>query len=523
MALASAIVLAGCSTTPASPESSATTPAGDPVSGGVLDYRAAGGGRSIDPAAAVGYGLAVPLRTLVDSLVFNDIDGSFRPWLAEKWEINADATEYTFHLRDDVTFSDGEKLDADAVKGSFEALERGGAKYATANLWIGDLAGIDVVDATTVTFRFASPNSSFLQAVSTTVLGIVAPATAALSFDERQDGLAIIGSGPFVAAEVRGDEGYRLERRDDYAWSPEGSDGQDAAYLDAIDVHNISDNSIAASELVAGNLDLIHNVEPADKTAFASSPVVTIRRDPLPGAALGFNANVEYGPLQDERVRTALSLAVDRDAVLERASAIDIPATSVFARSNPYWEDKSSEIVTDQKRAAQLLDDAGWSEKGGDGIRVKDGERLSFDLIYSASTISHEPNLAVVQAQWAKLGIELKFGSLTTPELNQRLQNGDYAFSWGSGTRPDVDVLRGQYAGKDAELDDLFTQILAQPDVEGRKELANEAVDIILDKAYFIPLYDFIQPLSYRNEVNLPTYEATHIPWLADAWIDDEG
>jgi len=519
VAIASALVLTGCAANdePAPADSSD----GTPVEGGVLDYRAAGGGRSIDPANAVGYGLAVPLRTLVDSLVFNDIDGSFTPWLAETWEENDDATQYVFHLRDGVTFSDGEVLDAQAVKTSFEALRAGGAKYATANLWIGDLASITVNDPLTVTFDFASPNSSFLQAVSTTVLGIVSPTTAALSFEERQDGLAIVGSGPFVATEVRGDEGYRLERRDDYAWPPEGSDDQPAAYLDAIEVHNINDNSIAASELLSGDLDLIHNVEPADKTAFATddSGVVTIRRDPLPGLALGFNVNIENGPLQDERVRRALALSIDRDAVLERASAIDIPATSVFARSNPFWEDESAKITTDQDEAVKLLEEAGWTEIGSDGIRVKDGERLSFDLIYTASTISHEPNLAVVQAQWAKLGIELTFGSLTTPELNQRLQAGDYSFKWGSGTRPDADTLRGEYGGRDPELDALFDQVLATRDFDERKKVANEAADLILDRGYFIPLYDFIQPLSYRNEVHLPLYEATQIPWLGDAWI----
>ena len=494
---------------------------GEPRPGGTLDYRAAAGGRSLDPAATTGYGLAIPLRALVDSLVFHSIDGEFRPWLAESWEINEDATRYVFHLRDGVTFSNGEPLDANAVVASFESIRRAGAKYAVANTWIGPLSSITAPDPKTVVFEFASPNSSFLQAVSTAVLGIVAPQTSALSFEERQQGLSIIGSGPFVATENRNEEGYRLERRPDYRWPPAGSPNPGPAYLDAIEVHHISDNSIAANQLQAGELDVLHNTEPADKTLFATHPEITIRREPLPGSALGFTVNIKHPLLQDVRVRQALQLAIDREAVLQRASAIDIPATSVFSASNPFWVDRSEKIRTDRERAAALLDEAGWV-RGPDGIRVKDGQRLSLDLIYTASTISHEPNIAVVQAQWKELGVELTFGSLTTPEHNQRIQNGDYALSWGSGTRPDIDVLRGTYAGYDPVLDGLFTEILRTPDVHARKELATQVADRILDQAYFIPLYDFIQPIAYRNTVGLRTFEATHIPWLGDAWINEE-
>lgn len=516
--LLTAAVLAACGASAQSSPAGSATPDGEPVRGGTLEYRAAGGGRSIDPATSTGYGLTVPLRTLVDSLVFNTEDGGFEPWLATDWTVNEDATLYTFDIRDDVTFSNGEDLDAAAVAGSFQSLRDGGVSYAVANAWIGDLAEITTPQEDVVEFHFDTPNSSFLQAASTSVLGIVAPQTADLDYAERQQGLSIIGSGPFVATENRNEEGYRLERREDYAWAPPSSPNQGPAYLDAIEVHHINDNSIAAAELRSGGLHLLHNTEPADKTELASNPDVTIRTEPLPGSALGLVVNPEDPALAEAEVRRALSLAIDRDAVLERASAIDIPPTSVLTASNPYWEDLSKLIVTDREEAARLLDDAGWSP-GPDGIREKDGERLSFDLIYSASTISHEPNIAVVQSQWRDLGVELTFGSLTTPDLNQRLSTGSYSFAWASGTRPDVDVLRSNYSGIDPELDDLFEQILASPDEAARQELTTQASTLILERSYYIPLYDFMQPLAYRNELVLPLYEASHIPWLGSAWL----
>jgi peptide/nickel transport system substrate-binding protein len=495
---------------------------GEPVVGGTLHYRAApggaGGSSTIDPATATGYGLAVPLRQIVDSLVFHNEDGEFEPWLATDWTINDDATVYTFTLRDDVTFSNGEELDAEAVAASYESIVENGASYATANAWIGDLEEIRTPGESEVEFHFGTPNASFLQASSTSALGIVAPETAALSYDERQNGLTIIGSGPFVGTDVRPDEGYTLERRDDYAWAPDSAPNQGAAYLDAIEVHHITDNSIAAAELRSGGLTLLHNTEPADKTEFSTNPDITIRTEPLPSGSIGLIANAEHPGLQDEAVRRALSLATDRDAILQRASAIDIPPTSVLAASNPYWEDLSDLIVTDVAEAETLLDDAGW-EVGDDGIRERDGERLSFDLIYSGSTISHEPNLAVLQSQWADIGVELNFGSLTVPDLNQRTASGDYAFVWQGASRPDPDVLRANFSGQDDELDALFDQIGSTPDSDERQQLVTEASSLILERGYFIPLYDFIQPLAYRNELALPQFEASHIPLLVSAWI----
>ncbi|GAA4727665.1 ABC transporter substrate-binding protein [Nocardioides endophyticus] len=513
---ASATLLSGCAGDGEAASSSST----NPVSGGVLKYRTTGANlSSTDPAIQTGYGPTVPIRSLVDSLVFQKEDGSFEPWLATEWTVDDRATRYEFTLRDDVTFSNGEALDAAAVKKSYDALRAQGAKYATANEWIGDLREITTPDPSTVVFDFDSPNSSFLQASSTTPLGIVAPETAALSYEKRQEGTTIIGSGPFVVSETRGEEGYVLERRDGYAWAPASAENQGEAYLDGIEVSTTPDNSIAAAQLRNGDIDLMHNTEPADKTEFSTNPDLTIRREPLPGAALGFVANPKQPGLDDETVRRALALAIDRKAVLQRASAIDVPATSVFAASNPFWSDQSDLITTDVDEAERLLDEAGWV-KGGDGVREKDGERLSFDLIYSPSTISHEPNIAVVQAQWKDLGVELKFGSLTAAELNQRLVNGDYSFSWGSGTRPDIDVLRGNYGGLDPGLDQIFSAILAEPDQAARQELADQAARTILEKAFFIPLYDFIQPLAYRNTTHIPTLEASHIPLLSDAWVD---
>lgn len=116
-------------------------------------------------------------RAVLDSLVFQKPDGSFVPWLAKKWEVSEDGTAYTFHLRDDVTFTDGEKFDAAAVKANFDRIADPATKSAQAASMLGGelYKGTEVVDPTTVKVTFAQPYAPFLQAASTAQLGFYAP------------------------------------------------------------------------------------------------------------------------------------------------------------------------------------------------------------------------------------------------------------------------------------------------------------------------------------------------------------
>ena len=100
------------------------------------------------------------------------------PWVATEWTVNADATEYTFDLRDDVTFSDGTPLDAAAVAKNFDTYGLGNKDLGlTISEAINNYASSEVVDADTVTFRFSAPAPGFLQATSTINSGLLSPAT----------------------------------------------------------------------------------------------------------------------------------------------------------------------------------------------------------------------------------------------------------------------------------------------------------------------------------------------------------
>lgn len=519
-----ALVLTGCaaSATPADPVSAdAAVDSGDPVEGGTIRLRSAYNNNSLDPNQASSIAQSIGLRGLVDSLLFHRPDGTFEGWLAESWEVNEDATEYVFHLRDGITFSNGETFDAEAVKLAFDAIRAAEANYATANTFIGDLDEVAVDDDLTVRFSFNSGNSAFLQAVSTVTLGIVAPETSALSFDERQTGTEIYGTGPFVAAENRNEEGYLLEKRDDYAWAPPSSILDDrAAYVDAVEVIYVAENSLAASQLVAGDLDVIQSINADDKTRLHEHADTYIVPDPISGASLGFYVNEEHPALEDVRVRRALQFATDNEELVASASVIDLVPTDAFTRTNPYWTDHSHLIQYDPDEAAELLDEAGW-ELGDDGFRHKDGEKLSLELIYGTSGAPHESQYALLQARWAEQGIELRLSRLTVAEVNQRVLEGDYAFTWGGGSRPDADVLRANAWGQDAELDSLLEQILVTTDEVERSEIAAAAAERYITQGLRVYFYDFISPPAWRTALQVPTVGQDQLPLFSDAWFVD--
>ncbi len=170
---------------------------------------------SLDPFQVYWLEHRVVLRNVAESLTDqNPQTGTIIPWLAERWDVSENALEYTFHLRKDVTFSNGTRFDAQAVKTAYDS-NKAFAAQLPATFGATYLKGYDhaeVVDDFTVKLVLATPNAGFLQATSTTNLAILAPESYTLSVKERSLG-AIIGTGPFVLERYTPESGLRLIKR----------------------------------------------------------------------------------------------------------------------------------------------------------------------------------------------------------------------------------------------------------------------------------------------------------------------
>ena len=175
-ALAAIALLASCAGQSAATDDAA---AGDPVEGGTLTYLEHQAHTTLYPPQAGFYPNGGIVNNITARLTWQDPESlEIEPWVATEWTVNADATEYTFDLRDDVTFSDGTPLDAAAVAKNFDTYGLGNKELGlTISEAINNYASSEVVDADTVTFHFSAPAPGFLQATSTINSGLLSPAT----------------------------------------------------------------------------------------------------------------------------------------------------------------------------------------------------------------------------------------------------------------------------------------------------------------------------------------------------------
>ena len=258
--LTAGVLVAGCAATPQTAGAGST----DPVAGGTLTYLEFQPHTSLYPPTAGFYPNGGLVNNVTDRLTYQNPETlEIEPWIATDWEVNSDATEYTFNLRDDVTFSDGTALDAAVVAKNIDTYGLGKTDLnLTVSEAINNYAGSTVVDDDTVTFSFSAPAPGFLQATSTINSGLVSSATLDRSYEEFGAGNAaeVIGSGPYVITAESIGTSLTLEARDDYDWAPPSLEHQGRAYLDQINLVVTPEDSVRIGALTSGQADYVRYV-----------------------------------------------------------------------------------------------------------------------------------------------------------------------------------------------------------------------------------------------------------------------
>ena len=441
-------------------------------------------------------------RAVLDSLVFQEDDGSFSPWLATKWEVSPDSTEYTFTLRDDVTFTDGEKFDAAAVKANFDRIVDPETESAQAASMLGAdfYKGTEVVDDYTVKVSFTQPYAPFLQAASTPQLGFYSPKVLKESADKLKAGGPgiTVGTGPFELTEYTPDQEIVYTRNDDYAWGP-GTDGAKAPKFETLRVEIQPEASVRTGVVESGESDLASNVPPNLVDGLDES--ITVDSVEYPGLPYSLYLNEKYGVFADEKVREAFSRGIDIDAAVEEIYFGQFPrAWSVLGSTTPgYDASLEGSWPFDQDAANSLLDEAGWTARDADGIRMKDGKRLSVRWIAWTPIPDDRKALAnAIQSDLKKIGFEVVREELEPGAYNE--QYGPKTFDltdWGfSGVDPDflrnhlhTDGFQNASQVSDPALDALLDQAVGTTDQSTRNQLYTEVQQWNAQHVAIVPLY----------------------------------
>jgi peptide/nickel transport system substrate-binding protein len=534
--LISGVALSACAA--ATPETAAVSD--EPQVGGTMVYLEPDVYTGLYPPGAGYYPNGALVNNIADRLVWQDPETlEFEPWLATEWEVNEDATQYTFTLRDDVTFSDGSPLDAAVVAKNFDLYGLGDpARTLPVSEAVNNYQSSEVVDEQTVVFRFSAPSPGFLQATSTITSGILSSETLDRDFQGFAAGSAveIIGSGPFVIASEELGSSVVLEAREDYAWAPPSFENQERPYLDEIQIIVTPENSVRVGSLLSGQANVARKIEPQDEAQVLGSGGFVVDGPQTNGVNNALNLRFREPVMEDIRVRQAIIAAVDRESLIDSLYTENYPlATSVLSSTAVGYVDTSEYFVYDPDHAVELLEEAGWVT-GADGIRERDGVRLSF----TAGEAGPQPRsfdlLTSVAQQLAEVGIEMHILRAASGEFATSIIDGSLTQAAHSMVgRADLDVIKSMYYATnrnillnrdpadssigDAQLQDLLLAVASTPSSSERIAASQAAQLYLAEQAYVLPFFEEPQTYGIAENVHGMDYEAVARPLFSQTWI----
>lgn len=405
VAAAAAVVLAGCTS-----GSQAADGTGKPVYDQTITYV-----HSQEPPCIWGAWVqeAYLSRQVFDSLVAWDDSGKPVPWLATGWSVSDDRKDVTFTLKDGVEFTDGTALDADAIVANVdnwvENLGWNSFSYLTGATADGD---------DTVTLHLSKPNPEIFRELANGHYGIQSP-TALKEHSEAQNCQYPVGSGAWKVKKWTKGQDILFERNDDYASAPSNAAHDGPAYEQYLDWKFAPDATTRWSALTTGQAQAVYD-PPSSQWATAERDY-DVHSYVTGGRQQVFAFNTAEGPFTDKRVRQAFAYAADRKQIVESVfkGSASYDANGALSPSNPFYLDVNDSYAFDRDKAAELLDAAGWKQ-GSDGIRVKDGKKLTLTLPYGAGAIINQDGttaLQAVQQQVKAVGFDLRLVPLTQTQL----------------------------------------------------------------------------------------------------------
>ncbi|MEK8127944.1 ABC transporter substrate-binding protein [Paenibacillus filicis] len=525
------VVLSACSggkaELPASTAKQAAAGA-KPVPGGELTYALATSPDTLDPAAS---GFAVShrvFRNIFDSLVFQQTDGTYQPWLATSWTKSDDGKAYTFKLRQDVKFQDGTSFNAAAVKANFDHL---GKVSGQARSLLGPVASSEVVDEFTIRVNLSKKFEPFLSGLSSAFFGISSPK--ALQEFGDQYGKHPVGTGPFKFVKWTENSEIVLEKSPDYNSPPPIAENKGASYLDKLTFKIVPEEATRIGSVQSGQVLAGETVPPQNIASLKSDPKFKVHQAITNGTAFSLYLNTRSETWKDLKARQAIQLAVDPDLIVKTLYLGAYPRA--WASLTPgvlgYNASLENKVKPDVAKANQLLDELGW-KKGADGIREKDGKKLTLRYLEPSPNREKRNDIAViVQQQLKELGVSVVLN--ITKDTATPLKQGDYDLFGNSQVKADPDILTNLFRSdrsydkggtnwsslNDPQIDKLLDEGSAESDPQKRKAIYEQIQQYLHDNAIIIPIYVFPYTVAQASKVEGLKFDLLGYPLFYDVSI----
>ncbi len=518
---ATLLVLAGCSDGP----SGSTADAGDPVSGGSLTWAVETEPITFNPHQYAQAKARLLVWNTFEALLTHDDKGGYLPWLATGYEVSPDGKAYTFKLRTGVTFSDGTRFDAAAVKANIDQLRTPNYAPTVAGVQLKNLDTVEVKDDSTVVLHLRKPDVLILDFVSSPQGAQVSPKSLKGAKNLKAGGPELAGTGPFVLDRYTPGQEVHFTKNPAYNWAPANAGHTGPAYLNEITYRFLKESSVRVGALTSGQVQVIEGVPATDESLVTASRDFSLARGLNSGSAYSYYFNTAHAPFDDVLVRQAFREALDVPAVLNgvyRSTATR--AWSVIGPTSPFY-DKSLEgsYSGNAAKANQLLDQAGWATKDAEGFRTKDGKRLTLRLVQSAPFVRDRRDVlaqAVQAAVKQSAGIDLQVQLVDQGTATKALADGEYELF--DNSRADTDagaalnlllystgaINRTGY--KSPELDKLLDDAVATSDAAERARIYQRLQRLVVtDQALVLPLYAPQDQIAASKTVGGVAFEPT--------------
>lgn len=409
-----------------------------------------------------------------DQLVSITADGELEPKLATEWTSNDDLTQWDFTLREGVEASNGEAITAEDVAFSYQTIlaDPTGENFA----YLSSVASVEAVDDLTVRFTLTSPFSAFPR--NTSLISVV-PADTYQEVGPDAFAQEPIGSGPYVFDGIQTGVSYDLLRNEDY-WG-------DAPAIERISLQPVSSDESRVTGVLSGSLDVapIGPTQVSTVEGQGSAKVFSA----LSNGVVFLGVNSTSGMLTDVRIRQAIGLAIDKEAITEGLlSGLAEPATATLAPAVEGFSDEVEDRGFDQARARDLLAEAGYA-----------GEPIPFDYATDGRIPLSSEVAQTIQASLEEVGITVDLRGADqqahTLKVRGREMEGIYLNTWAPSTVDGDLPLTDLYepAGNNNYAQDPRTAELAaeQRGVTGeeRIEVFAELLDYSNEQGYYVPLY----------------------------------
>src|SRR5262245_11697445 len=431
-----------------------------------------------------------------DSLVLVDPDTlEAAPSLATKWEVSPDNKVYTFTIQEGVKWHDGQPCSADDVKLSYDLYMEPKSGTPRAGTLTKHIEKVEVKDPQTVVFTLKDVIAPFMVTdvvygiVPKHILGSVKPEDIPThEFSTSKP----VGTGQFKFQEFKQGDHVTLVANPDYH--------RGATAIGTYIRKFVKDNTALYQQLKTGEADFINFTPDFYEDAKSQTNFTTYAYDGFNFQFFGYNLDPAkvFPAFQDVKARQALFYAVDRQGIVEkiRSGLSTLAQGTMPVLSWAYQPDKMTvRYDYDPEKAKQLLDEAGWKE-GADGIREKDGQKLSFTMYTFSGDKTIEGYMSVFQQNWKDIGVEMtpqfeEFSAFVT-RLTKTFDFQAFLVGFQWGVDPDQQTMWDSkqhgpgfnlYNYSNPKVDDLLDKALHTLDKAERTDLYVQAQNLILADA----------------------------------------